>query len=230
MKRLSFAKSFRISVFVCIGFCCLALFSADFKPAPARKMVFTYHEPHIEVNLNYEVEKDTLETPFLTPNVPFTRLKKLRAERRDESLPPLLQKSFACSKSNRIAVSTHETCYNFRDFMKLIDLNIKPVTDTAMIYTSRYVFRTVLTKVQKFHDNPNYTYYEYKFFNRADRKLMYIVGYVHQLGFVYVKSKTQLEDGRSELREWQLEKINGIPVKSFLWSEDAAKFQYFNVL
>lgn len=205
-------------------------FSGTFEHSPSRPVVFTYTEPHIEVSLSYEVVKDTLQTPMPTPDVPFTHLRPLRNQRKDEELPIILSKSFACSKANKIAITPHENCHSFREFMKVIDLNMKPIKDTALIYTSQYLFRSVLTKVGNYNDNPNYPYYKFRFLNAADNKLMYILGYVHNFGFVYAKCKVQVGGGQTELREWSLDKINGIPVKTFINSDKAALFRYFELL
>lgn len=205
-------------------------FSGTMKHSPYRPVIFTYTEPHIEVSLNYEVVKDTMQTPLPTPDVPFTRLRPLPHQRRDEELPSVLLKAFACSKANKIAVTPHENCHSFREFMKLIDLNMKPLQDTSLIYTSRYLFKCVLTKTGNFADNSRYPYYEYRFFNAADDRLMYILGYAHNLGFVYAKCKTVTTNGEPELREWNLDKINGQPVAAFLASDKGEYFRYFELL
>ena len=188
-------------------------------------MIYTYTEPTIEVSLDYQIVKDTLVTRLKSPNVPYTRLKKVAGQRRDESLPPILQKSFSCLKS-KIALTPHETGYSFRDFMKFIDLTMTPKKDTLFCYTQRYILNCVLTEVSDYLENPEFKYYEFRFYGVADNKLIYILGYVDKVGFVYAKSKVITEDNRSELREWSLEKVNGMPIKYYLNTPQAKMFHF----
>ncbi len=185
-------------------------------------LIYTYSEPTIEVSLDYQVVKDTLFTRLKSPDVPYTRMILMPGEREDESLPPILRKSFSCLK-NKIAITPHEKGFSFRDFKKLIDLNMDPEKDTSFIYTQRYMLNCVLTSVKNYMDHPDYQYYEFRFYNVSDKKLIYILGYVNKIGFVYAKSKIMTEDNRPELREWTLEKINGIPLKYFLDTPQAKK-------
>lgn len=187
--------------------------------------VYTYTEPTIEVSLDYKVIKDTLFTRLKSPDVPYTRLAKLAGQRPDESLPPLLTRSFSCL-NHKIAVTPHETGYSFRDFKPLIDLEMEPEKDTIFVYTQRYMLNCVLSKVGYYLDNPDFRYYEFRFYHASDKKLIYILGYVDKIGFVSVKYKVILENNQPELREWSLRQINGIPIETCLKTSYIQKFQF----
>lgn len=192
------------------------------------KTIYTYEEPTISVKLDYEVIKDTLWSRTHHPDVLHTRMARLAnpSQPTGENLPPILQKNFA-KRGSKIAITSHETTYYYKDFFQFLNININPIEDTIFVYTHRYAMRYVLAKVEYYQDNPDFLYKEFHFIDVKNNRLSYILGYVDNIGFVYAKHKIIGGSGGPEMREWQLTKINNIPIKEFLANAHSKYFHYF---
>lgn len=202
--------------------------SHNHTPLWGAKTVFTYEEPNIKVPLDYEVIKDTLWSRTRHPDVLHTRIRRLAnlAQPAGENLPGILEKNFA-KKGNKIAITSHEKVYFYKDFFQFLNTQIKPVEDTIFVYTQRYAMRYVLAKVENYHGNPDFLYKEFHFLDAKNNRLSYILGYVDNIGFVYAKHKIIGGSGKPEMREWNLSKINQIPIKDFIANANSKYFHYF---
>lgn len=195
---------------------------------PNRTTVFTYKEPTIDVSLYYEVQKDTLKSRMkVYPHVPYTVMKLIpNQETFGEEIPPILQKAISCH-NGRLAIAPHARCHMFKEFMQVINLKAAPIEDTLLAYTHRYMMRVVITQKKPYELAPHLMYYEIRMFNVADNRLVYILGFVENIGFTFAKCKVETYKGEFEMREWQLDKINGIPLAQYLASKPS--FAYFDI-
>lgn len=197
-------------------------------PLWGAKTIYTYEEPHIQVPLDYEVIKDTLWSRTHHPDVLHTRIHRLPnlAQPAGEELPIILQKNFA-KRGSKIAITSHETTHFYKDFFQFLKTNITPVEDTIFVYTQMYELRYVLAKQEAFQGNSEYIYKEFHFLDAKNNRMLYILGYVDNVGFVYAKHKIIGGSGKPEMREWHLTKINQIPIKAFLANVNSKSFHYF---